>query len=236
MLLRSLLAFACASSILFASPACDIPRDPDDTLDRVRGGVLRVGVIDNEPWTKRAGGEPTGVEVQLVREFAAELGARAHWMWGGEGEQMEALKRGELDLVIGGLTDETPWGAEVGTTNPYFESHIVVGVPPAMPPPASLEGLRVAVPQGDAIAARLEDENAIPSRTEDPFAANAPVAAAEWELEARGFTPTEFKLHTEKHIFATPPGENAFLVRLEEFLKRKRGAIKPMLRQEGETP
>src|SRR6185369_5924264 len=32
--------------------ACDLPRDSDGTLDRVRGGTMRVGVVIDTPWTK----------------------------------------------------------------------------------------------------------------------------------------------------------------------------------------
>ena len=36
--------------------ACDLPRDSDGTLDRVRGGTMRVGVVIDTPWTKDSAG------------------------------------------------------------------------------------------------------------------------------------------------------------------------------------
>ena len=46
------------TSILFllALTACDLPRDSDGTLDRVRGGTMRVGVVIDTPWTKDSAG------------------------------------------------------------------------------------------------------------------------------------------------------------------------------------
>ena len=60
-----------------AAAGCGIPRDPESTLDRVRGGTLRAGITASEPWTTLEGGRPGGVEVALVERFAQELGAGA---------------------------------------------------------------------------------------------------------------------------------------------------------------
>src|SRR4051812_2484546 len=93
---------------------CDLPRDPEGTLNRVRGGTMRVGLVENPPWVIRTEGEPKGVEVELVRRFAAELGAKPEWHWGAEQKHMRAMEKFELDLVIGGLLDDTPWSDSIG--------------------------------------------------------------------------------------------------------------------------
>ena len=56
---------------------CNFPRDRSHTLSRVSGGTMRVGVVENEPWVKRVNGQPAGVEVTLVRQFANSLGTLA---------------------------------------------------------------------------------------------------------------------------------------------------------------
>lgn len=104
------------------------PADPDGTLERVRGGVLRVGASANGDWVRIASGSGTvperveGTEAELVRQFAGELGAEVEWVQGTEQVLAEELKHGALDLVIGGLDDKTPWSTHAGLTRPYTES------------------------------------------------------------------------------------------------------------------
>src|SRR5204863_3152953 len=109
--------------------ACDLPRDPNRTTERVRVSEIRVGVVEHPPWVTRSGDEPAGVEVTLVRRLAHQLATDVTWVWGGEDDQMRALEADELDLVIAGLTDDTPWRGTVGLTDAYVETRVAVGVP-----------------------------------------------------------------------------------------------------------
>jgi polar amino acid transport system substrate-binding protein len=223
---RRLLPFVLALSLLACSR---IPRDPEETLKRVRGGELRVGLVEHPPWVIRTNAEPAGAEVELVRQLAGELGATPVWLWGGEQQHLEALKRFELDLVIGGLTADTPWRKEVGLTSPYFEERLVVGVPAGTPAFDSVKGRQVAAPRGQAAAAYLEKQGAQPLPVDDPAQANGPLAAPDWQLERLGFTRTAVELHTEKHVMATPPGENGWIEHLDDFLAGQRDQIKGLL-------
>jgi cytochrome c oxidase subunit 2 len=65
---------------LLATAACDLPRDPGGTLERVRGGTMRVGFVPTHPWVIATDGEPGGIEPRLLRAFARELGARIEWV------------------------------------------------------------------------------------------------------------------------------------------------------------
>ena len=104
---------------LLASCGLSIPADPNGTLDRVTGGTLRVGVSPNPPWTEvTEGSEPTGIEVGVVKEFAATLPAEVSWTIGGEEALIKAMEHGVLDLVIGGLTADTPWEKHAAITKP----------------------------------------------------------------------------------------------------------------------
>ena len=110
-----------AALSLTLSSCSEFPADPDGTLDRVRGGTLRVGVSHSPPYIDVRGDEPAGSEAELVREFAAGLGAGVQWTDGGEEFLMDSLHRGELDLVVGGLTDAAPWTDKAALTRPYAE-------------------------------------------------------------------------------------------------------------------
>lgn len=100
-----------------------IPQDPDGTLDRVSGGILRVGVSENAEWVQLpSSGDPEGIEPELVEEFAGTLDARIEWVQGAEHELVDDLHHGELDLAIGGFGADTPWIKDAGITRPYTET------------------------------------------------------------------------------------------------------------------
>jgi polar amino acid transport system substrate-binding protein len=115
----SVVALAAAVVLL---AGCGVPVDPDGTLDRVTGGELRVGVSPHEGFTEVAGGEPAGPEVEHVAQFAETLDAEPRWVVGGEEALVGGLETGELDLVIGGITDASPWSSQAGMTAPYREA------------------------------------------------------------------------------------------------------------------
>jgi ABC-type amino acid transport substrate-binding protein len=135
------LVSALVGAPVLAGCGTDLPRDPEGTLDRVRGGTLRVGVSANPPWTEApattAGGDatpaepPTGIEPDLLTDFAESLGAEVHWTTGGEGRLVADLRDGRLDVVVGGLTDTSPWTSHAALTRPY----VVVPGPDGEPEP-----------------------------------------------------------------------------------------------------
>jgi len=87
-------SFLMVLSITALAAGCQYPRDPDGTLDRVEGGVMRVGVTHADPWVLADDDEPSGgAEVELVRRFARDVGARIEWVHGSEEEVVDATKR-----------------------------------------------------------------------------------------------------------------------------------------------
>jgi polar amino acid transport system substrate-binding protein len=224
-----LVAFVGVSSV-----SCVFPRDPMGTLERVRGGEMRVGVVANEPWTGTDGG-PSGVEVELMKAFARKLGARAVYVRGTTPELLLATKQGEVDALIGGFTDESPGireQKEAGITRPYLVTRPVVGVPPDYGNLEDLSDRRVAVGELGATAAHLREEGAVPVRVDDLPGAGLPVAAYGWQVEAWGLEPAGVRLPEERHVMAVPPGENGWLVRLERFLEGSRAEAEKLLREE----
>jgi len=118
----SKVALLLASVLTLAGCGSAYPADPDGTLERVANGTLRVGASDNGEWVDVDGEDVRGTEADLVRDFAARLGAEIDWVPGTEHVLAEELKHGQLDLVIGGLDDKTPWAQHGGLTLAYAES------------------------------------------------------------------------------------------------------------------
>ena len=147
-------------AVLLLLSACDLPRDPEHTLERVEVAGIRVGVAPRPPWTI-GGEEPSGVEADLVRAFARELGTDVRWETGSESDVLESIELGNLDLAIGGFTADSPWSSRVSFIQPYY----VLG----------------------------DDE----------------------------------------HVMAIPHGENAWIVRLERFLRSRLGEISQLLQDHG---
>lgn len=110
-----------ASVLLLTGCGVSIPADPDGTLDRVTGAELRVGVSPNDGFTVVADGQVTGTDAELVEGFAATIDAEVVWVVGAEEALVRDLEEGDLDLVVGGITDATPWTEQAGVTRPYDE-------------------------------------------------------------------------------------------------------------------
>lgn len=211
--------------------ACGIPQDPEGTLERVQGGRMRVGITERPPWATVEGGTPAGVEVELVEGFARSLDAEIDWFPGSEAELFTALEKRELDLVIGGFTDDDPWAQKVTFTQPYAMIEVVVAAPPGRAPPADLSGLRVAARSGTEVPRLVEEAGGIAVRVTDLSDGDALVAGEEWEVRALGLVPGSVILDESKHAMATPLGENAWLVRLERYLSEEAAFVDELLQR-----
>lgn len=125
---------------VFLATACfpAVPVDPEGTLDTVRSGTLRAGVSPASDFVEIRDGEPQGAEAMLIEDFAEHAGAEIQWTIGGEEQLVKQLEAGQLDLVAGGITSNTPWSEKAGVTRPYRtatdaegkEMKIVLLVPP----------------------------------------------------------------------------------------------------------
>ena len=116
--IRSVAALTLTGAIALTG-CTSIPLDPDGTLDRVRGGELRVGASPSEGLVDVDGGEVSGPLVEVVEAFAEEQDARAVWTVGSEEDLVSDIESGALDLAIGGMTDQTPWTMRVGVSRAF---------------------------------------------------------------------------------------------------------------------
>ncbi|SDJ98056.1 substrate-binding periplasmic protein [Microbulbifer yueqingensis] len=199
------------------------PRDPQHSLKQVQErGKLRVGVVSHKPWvTGNAPGKPGGIEASLLEAFARELEVEIEWHWGSAQEHFEALKHYELDVVAGGITRSNPWRKEVGFTSPYYVSHAVVGVPQSGERISSVEGRAVALRPDSGLHHLLKERGARPFKRGYLENVDMPVAAEAWEIERLGLRKTDITLTKRRYVMAVPSGENALIMRLENFLMQK---------------
>jgi polar amino acid transport system substrate-binding protein len=214
--------------------ACGIPRDPEGTLERVSDGTIRVGVTAAKPWTVLEGDEPMGgVEVRLVKDFAASIDAEIEWVEGSEEEIFGAIELRELDLAIGGFSSVSPWSSKVTFTHPYLTTFATVGVPDAAETTDDIAGMKVAVETGTELAGLLEKTDAVPILVTDIAQAEGAAAVEDWLLDDLGLHPTDVRLKETDHVMAVPHGENAWLTTLERFLLDSPDEIGALLESEG---
>ncbi len=220
-----------------ACASCEsLPRDPNGSTQQIMArGTLRVGLIEHPPWVIRTDAEPAGAEVELIKGFAASLGATPEWQWGGEERLLGALEKYELDVVAGGLSEKTPWSDRVGLTKSYFRENFVVGVPPGQTPPDRIKNLQVGVGSDVRLAAIVREQKAIPVEIPTGNPASVPVAAPDWQLGAMALSATHHKLQTDDHVIAVAPGENQLVKRIEEYLGPRRNDIEELLRSASEV-
>jgi polar amino acid transport system substrate-binding protein len=219
-----------------AAAGCQYPRDPDGTLNRVEGGVMRVGVTEADPWVALEDDRPVGgAEVELARRFARDLGARIVWVQGSEEELVDAAKEGQVDLILGGLTSKSRWKKDVAFTRPYVETRTVVGTPAGGSYPDEFAGVPVTVELGSAEEGLLEqrtDARVVPV-TDLAERAGRPAAVRDYLLDDLRLTDSGTELDEAKHVMAVKLGENAFLVRLERFLLNREDEIRRLVTVEG---
>jgi polar amino acid transport system substrate-binding protein len=94
---------------------CDLPHDPEETLETVQGRELKVGVLKF--------GENAEKDRPIIEGLAASLDAKLTYVEGDAHVLFEDLKRGHLHLVIGGVPESTPFGKELGLSKPVGPLH-----------------------------------------------------------------------------------------------------------------
>lgn len=209
--------------------ACDdfhYPRDPDDTLNRVlEEGRLRVTAVDHVPWIIVDGdATPRGAEVELIKDFARELGVSVAWRRAPAFLALEALKQGDADLAIGGFTKQAVTAHRTAShTYAYFTEALVIAADPAVPAPQNLEGQRVHAAPHLLADGLIRQQGGVP--VPDRADAVQLVALPGWQLPARALKPTGIVLRRTEHVIAVPRGENAWIMRLERFLRAQSGGM-----------
>lgn len=225
------LTLAWPLTMVFLLAGCNMPLDPNGTLDRVVDDTMRVGFSEYPPWVVRTqGAQPAGVEAELVSRFAEKIGAEIEWEWGGIEDNLKKLEQFELDLVVGGLTEKTPWMTRIGLTKPYHVSYYRIGVPPDRSLTTSFDGIPVGYKKGELTGIYLQNKtDSKPLAVDNPQQFDGPIAAPDWQLEAWGFNPADIVIHKTGHVLAVPPGENEWLMALEQFLTSQKPTLSNLI-------
>lgn len=220
---RLLITLVCGA---FAVGGCTIPDDTDGTYEHIENGVLRVGVTEHEPWVSLENEDPSGVEVGLIRELAAQLHAKVDYTTGSEEELVDALRERDLDVVIGGITDQTAWAKVAAMTKPYLTTHVVVGVRPGQ---HLRDGERVAFEAGSDAGSFVDKKTeGVPVPVDSLKDAQGAVATDDYLLDDLGRERVA-SIQSQEHVMLSAPGENRWLVTLERFLLDRKGRALKLL-------
>lgn len=184
-----------------------------------------MGWAHSPPWVVAAASEPSGLEPDIIRQWARALQARIEWVHAGEAGLVTALQGHAIDIAVGGFTTSAPWGAKIGQTQPYLTSELVVGLAPGAPQPAAWDNLEIRYARSRPdIAGLIRKHGATPV----PSAPDqlTPVGAAySHELTRLGLVPTGTNLAREKRVILTAPVENALTLALDRFLNAHRAEV-----------
>lgn len=219
---------------VFALAGCRYPVNIERPMTEMQGGELNVGLSENPPWVIHTDQGPAGLEVDIIRALAEGMDATVNWHWDSEGNLLAALSQYQLDLVAGGLTQDSNVSALATPTKAYYESHYSVGVPRSTSLPSHLEGVEVALPAVNHIAHALKKEGAIPRPTTDLDALNQAVANPSWWLHAHNYQVGEWEIATDQHVMALPKGENAWMLVVQRHLNSYPGIEQRLQQLEAE--
>lgn len=195
------------------------PRDPEGTLKKTEGKILRVGITENPPFVLFEKEGPGGTEVQLIKAFAKDLNADIRWIKGSEATIFTLLKKGAIDIAAGGFRHQSVWKKHVHFTNPHDTIILKWGVPPGQDIPTQLKGKTIYVENGLAAGVAVEKQDARIVYLDTLQGHEPLVVAPAEELIKLKYNTSEDVLAEEKVSFAIQKGENAFLKRLEIFIK-----------------
>lgn len=108
-------AAAAALLCMLTASSCErIPRDPEGTLSRVvADGAFRVGVVAPGPE-----GSDTKHYEALLNHLTQRTRAQPRLMHGPAERLLLALEEGELDLVVGEMSTQSPWRDRVSLLPP----------------------------------------------------------------------------------------------------------------------
>jgi len=105
-------------ALLFpALVGCDLPRDPESTLVKVRGGTLTVGIGG-------PGGPTDPGERAALERLASDVGAEITYHSAELHKLAAELQDGRIDIIAGHLPQKTPFSKELGLSAPVSTTRL----------------------------------------------------------------------------------------------------------------
>lgn len=91
----------------------------------IESGELRVGVAFSPPWVMRAkDGQLIGAEIDMARRLAGDMGVAPRLALYDWDKIIEALERGEIDIIISGMTIKVDRALRVNFSSSYGDAGI----------------------------------------------------------------------------------------------------------------
>jgi membrane-bound lytic murein transglycosylase MltF len=104
--------------------SCSFPKDSKDSYAKAKQEGLRVGIVNNPPFTTYHEGIASGSEVEILEEFAEKEGLKVHYVYGSESTLIKQLEDYDLHLIIGGFDKKTEWKKKAGLTTRYNDKNV----------------------------------------------------------------------------------------------------------------
>lgn len=102
----------------------------DDILDK---GMIRVGVAEFIPWTiKTKSGDLIGFEIDVAKKIAKDMGVEPEFKLYAWGEIIPALRRGEIDVIAGGMAITPGRALQINFSRPLAKSGVGLATNTAM--------------------------------------------------------------------------------------------------------
>jgi polar amino acid transport system substrate-binding protein len=111
--------------MLFAGATAGFAESSTPTMDRInKSGSLRVGLSGNQPPfnMKAKSGKLIGLDVDLARAMAAAMGVNVEFVVKDFRQLLGAVEKGQVDVVLSGLTMTPERNRKVAFAGPYFAS------------------------------------------------------------------------------------------------------------------
>ena len=146
-----------------------------DSWPRIReAGVLRVGIDPTfPPFALDEAGVLTGIDVDLARALATEMGLEAQFTYFGYDGLYDALLTEQVDVLLSALVIAPERTEDVAYSTPYFDAGLVLVIPEgetAINGMADLAGRTLAVELGaQAHVTALEWQNRLGDMTIQTF-------------------------------------------------------------------